>query len=110
MPNPQMRDARERAMAAPPKPTPVFTTDQNGSRIGERPTVGPAPAAAIHAALKTQDAIAATPRPTAQETIGAQSAGDSADSSTRDLSLGTAASRIQARAGRINQAIDDASQ
>lgn len=110
MPNPQMRDARAAALAKPASPTPTFTTDTNGNRVGDRPRVGPAPADAIHAALKSQDALASAPRPVAQQQIGATPAGDSADNPTRDLSIGTAADRLSSYKGKVNQAIDDASQ
>jgi hypothetical protein len=110
MPNPGMRDARDAAMAKPATPSPVFTTDANGNRDGDRPTVGPASAQSIHAALKAQDALAAAPRPVSQQTVGDQPAGDSNDNPTRDLSVGTAAVRLQQRAGKVKQAIDDQSQ
>jgi hypothetical protein len=112
MPNPQMRDARAAAAAKPPAPTPVFTTDANGNRVGDRPTVGPASADAIHAALAAQDQLAKAPRPVAQSQIGATPANPPQDSDnpTRDLSVQTAARRLSERAGKVNQAIDDASQ
>lgn len=109
MPNPAMRDARAAAAAKPAKPAPVFQTDANGNRVGDRPTVGPASAQTLHDALKAQEAVAQSPRPVAQQQVGATPAGDSNDSPTRDLSIGTAAQRLQQYKGKINQAIDDAS-
>jgi predicted XRE-type DNA-binding protein len=110
MPNPAMRDARAVALAKPPAPTPVFTTDSNGNRTGDRPTVGPASAATIHAGLQAQEALAAAPRPVAQQSIGTQPAGDSADNPTRDLSVQTAAQRVKTYTGKVNAAIDAATQ
>jgi hypothetical protein len=77
--------------------------------VGARPTVGPASAQTIHAGLQAADALAAAPRPVAQQQIGAQPAGDSADNPTRDLAVGTAAQRVQQYTGKINAAVDDAS-
>lgn len=110
MPNPTMRDARQAAMSKPAVPTPVFATDANGNRDGDRPKVGPASAQTIHNALKAQDALAKAPRPVAQAQVGATPAGDSADNPTRDLSIGTAAARLANRGHKIESAIDDASQ
>jgi len=112
MPNPAMREARNPTTAAFPNPTPVFTTDANGTRAGARPTVGPASADVVHAALAAQDQMAHAPRPVAQSQIGATPANPALDSEnpTKDLSLGTAATRLSERAGKINAAIDDASQ
>ncbi len=100
-----MRDARNTEAA----PTPVFTTDTNGNRIGGRPTPGPAPAAVIHANLVAQDNLAKAPRPVAQSQVGATPA-DTTNDDTKDLSLVTAANRLSQRAAKVNQAIDDASQ
>jgi hypothetical protein len=109
MPNPAMRDARTAALAKPAAPTPVFTTDQDGNRTGDRPTVGPASAQTIHAGLQAKEALAAAPRPVAQSQIGATPAGDSADNPTQDLAIGTAAQRVQTYTGKVNAAIDAAS-
>ena len=109
MPNPAMRDARQAALAKPAAPTPVFTTDANGNRTGDRPTVGPASAATVHAALQAQDALATSPRPVAQSQVGATPAGDATDNPTADLSIGTAAQRVQNYTGKVNAAIDAAS-
>ncbi len=101
MPNPSMRASRP-AQA----PNPVFTTDQNGSRIGDRPKVGPADAQTVHAALKAQEAVAAAPRTVAQDTVGTTPA----DSPTKDMSLQTAANRVGSYGRKVDAAINDASQ
>jgi hypothetical protein len=54
MPNPSMRAAR-----------PTITTDADGNQEGPRPTVGPADAKTVHAALAAQDASARTAPATA---------------------------------------------
>lgn len=105
MPNPSMRDAR-----AALKPTPIFTTDANGTRQGPRPQVGPASADTIHAALKAQDALASAPRPVAQSQMGATPANNPLDNPTKDITLSTAADRLSSRTAKVNAAIDDASQ
>ena len=109
MPNPTMRDARQAALSKPAAPTPVFTTDSNGNRSGDRPRVGPADPATIHNALKAQEAIASSPRPVAQSQIGATPA-DSSDSPTRDLRVSTAADRLANRQHQVASAIDEQSQ
>jgi len=87
----------------------VFSTDASGTRSGGRPKAGPADAQTIHNALTAQDAIAKAPRPVAQAQVGATPA-DLSDSPTKDLSVATAARRIQNYGGKISQAIDDQSQ
>ena len=104
MPNPSMRDARAKLA-----PNPVFTTDANGNRSGDRPHVGPASPDVVHAALQAQDALAKSPRPTSQSQIGDVPASPSApDSATRDLTVQTAASRLRNRGMQIDKQIDDA--
>jgi len=96
-------------MAQPAKPTPVFTTDADGNRVGDRPTVGPASAEQIHAALKSQDALAKSPRPApavAEDTVGATPAANP----TKNLSVANAANTLANRGHVIETAIDDASQ
>lgn len=104
MPNPGMRDARAKLA-----PNPVFTTDANGNRTGDRPHVGPAAPDVVHAALQAQDALAKSPRPIAQSQIGAEPASPAqTDPATRDLTVGTAAARLRNRGMQIDKQIDDA--
>lgn len=103
MPNPSMRAARA--------PAPVFTTDADGNRVGDRPQVGPASAQQVHDALTAQDAIAKQPRPVAQSQVGATPASpDTSDNPTKDLRVSTAANRIQSYGGKLAQSIDEQSQ
>lgn len=103
MPNPAMRAARE--------VKPVFTTDSDGNRVGDRPRVGPAPPEAVHAALKAQDALAKAPRPApvATDSPGAVPA-DTTDNPTRDLRVSTAAQRLSSYGNKLDNAINDQSQ
>jgi hypothetical protein len=84
----------------------VFTTDENGNRIGDRPKVGPADAQTVHNALKAQEAVAAAPRPVARDTVGTTPA----DSPTKDLSLQTAANRLSSYGRKVDAAINDEGQ
>lgn len=83
----------------------------------DRPKVGPAPAATQHAALEAAGlyrkplGATATPapptRPSPSPGPAAPPAG--ANNPTRDLSIGTAARRVQSYPGQVNQAIEDQS-
>lgn len=104
MPNPSMRQSRPVQT-----PNPVFTTDSDGNRVGDRPQVGPASAQQVHAALQAQDALAKAPRPTppqAQATVG----DTNADNPTKDLTVTTAANRLANRQHQVASAIDSQSQ
>ena len=102
-----MPNAAGRAARQPPNP--VFQTDMDGNRVGGRPHVGPAPAAAVHANLKAQEALAQAPRPVAQQSIGAQPA-DMSDNPTKDMRVQTAVQRVQNYGDKIANSIDTQSQ
>lgn len=100
MPNPQMRDARQAALAKPLRPTPALATDSGPQ--------APLQGKHVHAALKAQNAIAESPRPVAQASIGERPA--DLEAPNQDTRVTTAAKQLQNRADRINQAVDAATQ